>query len=199
MNYDPMEPVEIVSRFGNITRIEDARIEEVSCASSPESILISYPISRTAQEAQRQRIQLNMNRNTVILNPFGQSIRVCSLRPGMLVNAVVSSGMTRSIPPQTSAFIIVVQGGFRPYGSRITTARILYYDPVNRLLYTGRPDDIGSQMVFAVTNATSVIDRSGRPGNVSLLRPGQQVRITHADFQTASIPPQTTVFRIRLL
>ncbi|MCI6886779.1 MAG: hypothetical protein MR868_05955 [Lachnospiraceae bacterium] len=199
MNYDPIEPVAAISRFGNITRIEDARIEEVSCPFSPESILISYPITQAAQETQRQRLQLNVNRNTVILNPFGQSVSICSLRPGMLVNAVVSSGMTRSIPPQTSAFVIVVQGGFRPYASMVTVSRILYYDPVNRLLYTGRPGDSSSQMVFAVTNATSIIDRSGRPGNVSLLRPGQQVRVTHADFQTASIPPQTTAFRIRLL
>lgn len=199
MNYDLIEPVEMISRFGNFTRIEDARVEEVTCSSSPESILISYPVSQNAQMAQRQRLQLNMNRNTVVLNPFGQSISVCSLRPGMMVSVVVSSAMTRSIPPQTNAFIIVVQGGFRPYQSVVTTARILYYDPVNRLLYTGRPGDRNSQMVFVVTNATSILDRFGRPGNVGMLRPGQQVRITHADFQTASMPPQTTAFRIRIL
>lgn len=196
MNYDSMEPVAAISRFGNVTRIDDARIEEVSCSSTPQSILISYP---AGWGMQRQRVQLNINQNTVILNPFGRSVSTCSLRPGMVVNAVVSSAMTRSIPPQTSAFILVVQGGSRPYASMTTTARILYYDPMNRLLYTGQAGDINSQMVFVVTNATSIVDRSGHPGNTSLLRSGQTARITHANFQTASIPPQTTAFRIQML
>ena len=194
-----LETIETIFHLGNSTQVNDARIEEVSCSSTPESILVSYPAAQTGRDLRRQRLQLNITPNTVILNPFGQSISTCSLRPGMVVNAIFSSITTRSIPPQSNAFLIVGQSGERPSASDVTTTRVLFFNPFTRLLYTGRPNDPNRQMIFVVTRSTSIIDRNGRPGNISLLRPGQRVRITHANFQTASIPPQTTAFRIRIL
>ena len=92
-------------RFGNFMRINDAIVEELSCSGSRRSILISHQPQRTSQP---QTIRLNINQNTVVLNALGQSISPCSLRRGTRIDAVISAAMTRSIPPQTTAFHVQV-------------------------------------------------------------------------------------------
>ena len=116
----------------------------------------------------------------------------------MWVNVVFSSAMTRSIPPQSAAFLVVARRDFQSSSSTTTTGRIAMVDPVNEILYTGNPFDINSQTKYLLSNAT-ITDRSGRPINMRALRPGDRVRITHANFQTSSIPPQTTAFHVQLL
>lgn len=55
------------------------------------------------------------------------------------------------------------------------------------------------QMRFIVSDSTVMLDRRGNRINLRNLRPGMKVRVEHADFQTASIPPQTTAFRVQVL
>ena len=50
-----------------------------------------------------------------------------------------------------------------------------------------------------MTDSTIILDRRGNRIQLENLRPGQMVRIEHATFQTASIPPQTTAFRVQVL
>lgn len=183
-------------RFGNFMRINDAIVEELSCSGSRRSILISHQPQRTSQP---QTIRLNINQNTVVLNALGQSISPCSLRRGTRIDAVISAAMTRSIPPQANAFIIMVQRPSQVPSSAVTTGRIASVDVRNRILTTGNPDNINSQTNFVITNSTTITDRSGRPIRLAMLRPGERVRITHANFQTASIPPQTTAFHVQVL
>ncbi|MGB4440515.1 MAG: hypothetical protein WBJ13_15125 [Sedimentibacter sp.] len=54
-------------------------------------------------------------------------------------------------------------------------------------------------MRFVVTDATVIRDRRGRQIRLSNLRPGEFVRVEHANFQTMSLPPQTTAFNIQVL
>ena len=82
--------------------------------------------------------------------------------------------------------------------SDIRTGRVAMVDPDNEILYTGNPFDVNSQTKYLLSNAT-ITDRSGRPISIRALQPGQRVRITHANFQTSSIPPQTTAFHVQLL
>lgn len=194
------EPIQgIVSRFGNFMRIDNAVVEEVSCSGSRRSILISYLPQRSSRPTPPQTIRLNINPNTAVLNALGQSINPCTLRRGTRVDAVISSAMTRSIPPQSNAFIIMVQRPSQIPSSTVTTDRIASVDVKNRILTTGNPGNINSQINFVVTNSTTITDRSGRPVRLGQLRPGERVRITHANFRTASIPPQTTAFHIQVL
>ncbi|MBP6887197.1 MAG: hypothetical protein KBC20_03970 [Oscillospiraceae bacterium] len=67
------------------------------------------------------------------------------------------------------------------------------------MLVTGHPSDINRQKRFVVTDDTVIRNRNGRLIPLGALRPGQRVEITHANFQTMSIPPQTTAFRIQVL
>ena len=52
---------------------------------------------------------------------------------------------------------------------------------------------------FNVPEDVLIFDRLGRRINFSKLVPGMRVRVRHATFMTASIPPQTTAFEIRVL
>ena len=160
-----------LSRRGNISQITNAFVEEVNAFSNTSTgyIIVSYAASPGQQSDNIQMLRLNINRNTVILDSSGQVISLSEIRPQTWINAVFSSAMTRSIPPQANAFLI-----------------------------TGNPNDINSQVRYVVSNST-FSDPSGRPITLSSLRPSQRVRITHATTQTASIPPQTIAFHVQLL
>jgi len=105
--------------------------------------------------------------------------------------------MTRSIPPQSNAFRITVVGENEP--SNVTVGRVLSTDINNNFLYTGRANSISSIMRFVITDATRILDRRGNRISLRNLRPGQTVRVEHATFQTASIPPQTTAFNVQII
>lgn len=196
MNNDPRGTI---IQQGNIMRIDNALIEEVFCFNnSIGHILISYAVPEANQTTSIQTLRLNIGRNTVILNMFGQRVDACQLRKGMWINAVFSSRMTRSIPPQANAFLLLVRRNPRPQ-TNTTDGRIASIDLRNRFLFTGNPNDINSQIRFTVTDDTVILNRFGNPISLRALRPGQMVRINHANFQTASIPPQTTAFRIQVI
>ena len=194
------DPRGTMIRQGNFMRIDNALVEEVSCSSpTNRSILVSYAERRANQLVTIQTIQLNIGRNTVILNSRGQNIDVCSIREGTFVNAIFSQTMTRSIPPQANAFLVIVRQNRPMANTDVTTDRIAFIDAQNNFVYTGNPLNINSQIRFVVTRTTQITNRAGREIGIRQLRPGQLVRITHGNFQTASIPPQTNAFRIQVL
>ncbi len=184
---------------GEMIRVNNALVEDVACFGPTSGyMVISYSMREGNRMVSIQNVRLNVNRSTVILNTFGQNMSLCSIRPGMFVNAVFSSRMTRSIPPQSNAFLIVVQRRANE-PSDVTTDRISAVDMTGSSIYTGNPNDSNDQMRFIITNRTQITDRNGRNVGIRALRPGQMVRINHASFQTASIPPQTTAFQIQIL
>ncbi len=196
MNSDPRGTL---VQQGNIMRIDNALVEGSFCFNNSNGyILVSYAVPDANNSVSIQNIRLNLNRNTVVINSLGQRMCLCCVQEGMWVNVVFSSRMTRSIPPQANAFMIIVQR--RPQTRPlVTTDRIAFVDTANNFLITGNPNNINSQVRFVVTNTTTITDRFGRPLRLRELRPGQRVRVTHANFQTASIPPQTTAFDIQVL
>lgn len=198
MNQDPRGTI---SQQGNLMRIDNALVENVTVSDNNRNIgnmLISYAVRESGQTVSIQTLRLNVNRNTVVLNNFGQRICFCNIRKGTWVDTVFSSAMTRSIPPQANAFLIVAKKRVTDISST-TTDRIAAVDSENNFLYTGNPNDINNQIRFVISNATTISDRNGRPLRLRSLRPGQMVKITHANFMTASIPPQTTAFHVQLV
>lgn len=183
----------------NLIQIENAFVEEAFCFNDSNGyIVVSYTVSGRGRNPSVQNLRLNINRNTVVLNSFGGRMCSCCVQKGMSINAAFSARTTRSIPPQANAFLIIVQR--RPQAaSSVTDGRVAFVDTANNFLYTGNPNNINSQTRYVITNETVILDRLGRRIRLQALRPGQLVRITHANFQTASIPPQTTAFRIQLI
>jgi small nuclear ribonucleoprotein (snRNP)-like protein len=84
-----------------------------------------------------------------------------------------------------------------PYN--VTVDRIIDIDLDNNFLYTGDLNDMLKQMRFVITDSTVILDKYDNRIQLEDLGPGQMVRIEHAIFQTASIPPQTTAFLIQVL
>lgn len=185
---------------GGILRVENALAEDVVMQTENTGfIVISYAVTEPGHTISIQTLRLNVNRHTAILNSFGQTVCLCEIQKGMWIDAVFSPMMTRSIPPQSSAFLIMIRRGNSASGTTVTTDRIAWIDFDNHFLYTGNRNDINSQIRFTISDTTVITDRSGKPFSLRFLRPGQMVRITHADFQTASIPPQTNAYHIQLI
>ncbi len=179
----------------DVITAENAFIESVYTDNRTGYVTISYGIMGDFCMMHVQVVTLVVGNDTILLDQFGQPISLGDLREGMVVYAEFSSAMTRSIPPQARAFrIIVLDNNFA-----VTEDRVAYVDSVNNFLYTGNPNDINTQMRFVITDATIIKDRRGRLIRLRDLRPGDFVRVEHAVFQTASIPPQTTAFNVRVL
>lgn len=165
-----------------------------------------------------ETIVLVVQPRTVILNSNGMSVPVSALEEGMTIDATFSSAMTRSIPPQTEAFLIRIVRPARPRPepprpeprpprprpprpepSEVTVGVILNVNRNNRNFTTISDRDFSSIIQFNVSNETRIFDRFGRSMNFARLTPGMRVRVRHANFSTPSIPPQTTAFEVQVL
>lgn len=144
-----------------------------------------------------QTIRLAIGPRTIIVNTNGVPMTATALSVGMTINAVFSSAMTRSIPPQSAAYMITIVR--RPPSENITIGRILDIDRNNRSFTTITDRDPTSITRFNVSRNTIILDRFGRPMGFNRLNPGMRVRVRHANFMTASIPPQTTAFEVRVI
>lgn len=197
MNNDPRGTI---VQQGNTLRIDNALVEEAFCLNnSTGNLLISYAMPEANMITSIQTLQLNINRNTIIVDSFGRNVNLCNIQVGMWINAIFSPRMTRSIPPQSNALMIIVQRQAQQNAPSVTTDRIAFVDLCNHFVYTGNPNNPNSQIRFVVSNTTPITDQFGRPIRINSLRPGQMVRVTHESFMTASIPPQTTALRIQLI
>lgn len=208
----PTNPIGTI--FGNVMRINNALVLDVTCSNnSTGSLLISYT---EPGRNQTQNLRLNLNRNTSVVNSLGQNMCICCIQRGMRINAVAESRMTRSIPPQANALVVSVRRNVQPSPqpprppfppqpprptpqSSVTTGRIIMIDFDNNYLITEDPRNRNNQTRFNITNATTFRNRFGMPIRFEDLQPGEMARITHANFMTFSIPPQTTAFHIQLL
>lgn len=86
------------------TNISNAAIEEIFQEQNDTFVTVSYMTGFKT----RQTVRLVVNPRTIILNTNGIPVPATALRIGMTINASISSAMTRSIPPQTTAFEIQI-------------------------------------------------------------------------------------------
>lgn len=180
----------------SIVNITNGVISNITFESNTAFVTISY-IDRRNRRDTEDTIRLVAGPQTVILDENGNPIKARTLRTGMTVNASFSSAMTKSIPPQSVAYLIRIIK--RPERDNITTGRIIDINKQNRNFTTISDGNISSIIRFNVSNDTTILDRFGRPMNFSRLAPGLRVRVRHATFMTASIPPQTTAFEIQVI
>ncbi|MDF2888256.1 MAG: hypothetical protein K0R23_2641 [Lacrimispora sp.] len=188
----------MITMSGSIMEVQNALVEEMYTPNSRTGyLIISYADPGENDMINIELIQLNIGWETILIDQFGEAISLCSITKGSYVNATFSTVMTRSIPPQSNAYRVIAMVDSLSY--RITTDRILLVDSDNHFVYTGNPNDESDQMRYVITSATDIVDEDGNPLTLDDLKPGKMVRIKHANFQTASIPPQTTAFVIELL
>lgn len=176
--------------------ITNGTIQDISFDRDTTFVTVTYMDTRDRRRNE-QTLRLVVRPRTVILNPNGIPVPATTLRIGMTINATVSTAMTRSIPPQTNAYVIRIVR--RQSMDNIVVGRILDVNRNNRSFTTISDRDAASIIRFNVPENVRIIDRLGRTVNFARLSPGMRVRVRHADFMTASIPPQTTAFEIQIL
>lgn len=179
-----------------VISIRNGMIENISSEGGTTFVTVTY-MEGTGNRQNEQSVRLVVGPRTIILNANEMPVPVTALREGMTVNAFISSIMTRSIPPQANAYMIEIVS--RPQQDNITMGRILDIDRNNRSFTTISDRDLSSIIRFNVSDDTKFFNRMGRPIDFSRLNAGMRVRVRHANFMTASIPPQTTAFEVRVL
>lgn len=180
----------------SIMHLRDGMIENITSDNRHTLLTVSYTDCVECQRRE-QTIRLAVDRNTQILDENGNRIPSSELRVGMTINAVFSSAMTRSIPPQSAALLIQITGS--PVSSNVTIGRIVNIDKRNRNFTTISDRNLSSTIQFNVPVGARIFDVFGRPMDFSRLSPGMRVQVRHATFMTASIPPQTTAFEVRVI
>lgn len=211
--YDPRGEM---YRCGRAMCINNARVENVSTNPRDErfgTMTISYITRRSNGTSAVNNLTLIVDRSTSIVTQAGRPVCLCDVRPGMWADVQFSRQMTRSMPPRANAFRIEVRQQARPDQPRpprpepperppmrrVTTTRVVSVDTRGGRLITGSLFNPNQLTIYTVTPQTRILDRAGRPIRLGDLRPGQRVRITHAAFQTLSLPPQTPAYEIRVL
>lgn len=187
----------MIPRRRDVIRAENAFIENINWDGRTAYVTISYGVMERNMTMNMQLVTLIVGRDTIIRDMAGRLMSFRNLREGMIIDAVFSSAMTRSIPPQSRAFSITVVGESNQ--SSFSEGRVMEVDPEFGFFVTGNPFDILSQTRFNVSDSTIIRDRRGRRIDLWELTPGDFVRIEHANFQTMSIPPQTTAFEVQVL
>ena len=176
--------------------ISNGIIQDISFERDTSFVTVTY-MDNQNRRGNEETIRLVVRPRTVVLNPNGIPVPVTTLRIGMTIDATVSTAMTRSIPPQANAYVIKIIR--RQPVENVTTGRILDTDSRNRSFTTISDRELSSIIRFNLAENARIIDRFGRTINFSGLRPGMRVRVRHADFMTASIPPQTAAFNVQIL
>ncbi len=189
-----------ITSYDNVLHINRALVEETSASDSPVRYYIVSCMTTIPDGTKSvKHLRLNIDDNTIIMNSYGMLLRFEDIQVGAWIEARFSAMMTRSIPPQAQAYLIVTQRNPLPAASLTTTGSVVSIDIDNNLLHTGNPRNAASQTRYTITDNTVITDKYGNPIPLYAIRPEDIVRITHANFQTASIPPQTIAYSIQQL
>ena len=179
-----------------VTHILNGTIEEISPDRGSTLVTVVYR-ERFQRRGEEKRIRMAVGPRTVVVNSNSTIVPSEDLRIGMKINAIVSSVMTRSVPPQAEAFFIEIVKEVPM--ENIINGRILDLDRENRSFTTISNGNFSSIIRFNVPEDAPVLDRNGRNIGFGRLLPGMRVEVRHENFMTASIPPQTTALEVKVL
>lgn len=186
----------------DMLELTDGIIDDIEIGRNSSFVTVSYSDCAVCRVRQ-QTIRLVVGNNTHILDERGNRIPITNLRTGMIVNAAFSSVMTRSIPPQATAYMIQIvkrAADTNTTDTNTTIGRIINVDRRNRSFTTiNDSGNLSSVIQFNVPEEAVILNVFGKQMNFSNLLPGMRVKINHASFMTASIPPQTTAFEVRVI
>lgn len=197
-------------------RVSDARIEHITRSNSRNGLVtISYDdrVNRRFNEL----VVLVVSPQTAIQSTSGRRVDLNDLRVGMRVNAIFSSRMTRSIPPQAAAFLIVVND--RRERNEVTEGSVIDVNLRNRTLEIresgrGRIQEIEqrcdcdsdsdrdrdrNRIRFQVTNSTRIEDRRGRRIGLSDIRRNDRVRVEFRVVREPRRPDRNVAIFIQVL
>ena len=179
----------------NVGYLNNGIIEDIFTDINSTIITVNYSTSNNRRT--NDSIQINIVRNTAIIDESGNFINPSDLSKGATINAIYSNAMTRSIPPQATAYFIQVLS--QPMSDTTTIGRIIAVNFGGNNFTTISDNNFSSTIQFNVSENTRFFDMFGRPINFYDLLPGFRVSVRHATFMTSSIPPQTAAYEVRIL
>ena len=92
-----------------VIHVENALIEEVRVENESRGyVLVSLKLYDDNNIKYMQEVRLNVGDDTIIIDEKGRMLNLYDIEKGMQIDADISSLMTRSIPPQSFAYRIVV-------------------------------------------------------------------------------------------
>lgn len=186
------------SRGTKAMRIENAVVEDVFVGNRGDGyILVSRGVPGVSNMLFKELFRLNVSRSTKIRNSRGRNINLRYIDTGMRINAIYSSAVTRSIPPQAEAYEITVLAETMSAG--VTIDRVVYVDTRNNYFITGNPRNPEDQIKFVVNDRTVIRDHQGRRIWLGDLQAGQMVKVEYSGHMTSSIPPQTAAYRVQII
>ncbi|MGC4019140.1 MAG: hypothetical protein QM793_07890 [Muricomes sp.] len=188
-----------ITQLGSVLVVKNALVENVVTLFGESShLLISYTVGESDEVTFVELLRLNINSNTVLMDSSGARICICDIHKGVWISSIFSPVMTRSIPPQSNAFLIIVQTD-SPCTLRVVNHEVIMTDIGNSFLYTKDPDNTNNEIIFTLSPSTQIRDKTGTPVTLDALYTGDMVKVIHANIQTASIPPQSPAVYIQLI
>jgi hypothetical protein len=181
-----------------VIHVENALIEEVRVENESRGyVLVSLKLYDDNNIKYMQEVRLNVGDDTIIIDEKGRMLNLYDIEKGMQIDADISSLMTRSIPPQSFAYRIVVLD--KKASVTIKTDRVVGVDTDNGFLLTGNPYDMNDQFLFTISSDTVILDKNNNIISLNEIQPGLLVRVEYAIFQTLSIPPQSPAYRVQII
>lgn len=181
-----------------VIHVENALIEEVRVENESRGyVLVSLKLYDDNNIKYMQEVRLNVGDDTIIIDEKGRMLNLYDIEKGMQIDADILSLMTRSIPPQSFAYRIVVLD--KKASVTIKTDRVVGVDTDNGFLLTGNPYDMNDQFLFTISSDTVILDKNNNIISLNEIQPGLLVRVEHAIFQTLSIPPQSPAYRVQII
>lgn len=201
----------------NVNRVVEARVEHI-WRSNNQNGLVTISYDDRVNRRFNELVTLIVSPITVIQSTSGQRVNLNDLRIGMRVNAIFSNRMTRSIPPQAVAFLIVVLD--RRERAKVTEGRVLDVNLRNRSLEI-REHDRGrrleeekrfrdrdrdrdrnrdrNRITFQITNSTRIENQRGRRIDLSDLRRDDSVRVQFRTERESRRPDRNIAIFIQVL
>lgn len=182
----------------NSTRhIENALIEQITRENQLGLVTISFGVPGRGNLIITRKMILVIDNNTIIRNHRGQRMFLRHLRVGMNIDVECIRNMNRSMPPRAQAIKISVVNRAANFVTR--EGCITEIDAENNFVFIDNKNRENDLLRLVITEDTIITNQRGRKICMADLSVGQNVRVEHATFQTASIPPQTTAFRVQIL
>jgi len=214
-----------IKRYGNIWCIPSTYIEEVYFINDDMGyITVLYMEKGENNEEYIQKMRLKIDKCTIISDSKGYIVPFKTLRAGMWIDTDFSSKILKTIPPQSEAYCVHIKSAQEPHiysplyakqtekekplpvrpkpparNAKITIGSIVSVDLEGKSVTTGKSDKPIEQMKFNINHRTEILDKNGKPIPLNQLKVGQLIRVEHANFQTLSIPPQSTAYKIQIL
>lgn len=183
--------------------IDKAFIKEVNKENNQVTILPA-----NSKDSYENYIVLNVGPDTLLRHEkIKKRIVLNDLEVGMEVKVAHSLMSTFSIPPQTSAFEIMIYGNNgevttpdKENNNEVTMGNVKEISPESNqvtILPLGQKDSYENYKVLNVSDQTLIKnEKSGKTLKLKDLTIGMKVKAVHSQIMTFSLPPQTPTYKI---